>query len=66
MSTGHEETKAGDTEAAAQSPADGPETPVGVASPEADAAEEPSAPGASAPGAGAAEPIAKPADKYQG
>jgi hypothetical protein len=62
MSTGHEETKAGDTKAAAQSPAgDGPETPVVAASPEPDAAEEPSA-----PGAGAAKPTAKPADKYQG
>ena len=62
MSTGHEETKAGDTEAAAQSPADdGQETPVAAAHPGPDADEQPSA-----PDAGAGGPIAKPDDKYQG
>jgi hypothetical protein len=62
MSTGHEETKAGGTEAGAQSPADDEqEAPVAVPSPEPDAEAEPGG-----PAAGAAEPVAKPEDKYQG
>jgi len=62
MSTGHEGTKAGDTEAAAQSPADDEQqTPAAAASQEADAEEEPSAPDTGVP-----EPIAKPDVKYQG
>jgi hypothetical protein len=62
MSTGHEGTKAGDTEVAAPSPADDEQqTPGAAASQEADAEEEPSA-----PEPGVAEPIVKPDVKYQG
>jgi hypothetical protein len=52
----------GDTEVAAQSPADDEqETPAAVTNPEPDAQEKPSA-----PAAGVAEPVAKPDDKFQG